>query len=123
MTNIRELAERHLSITLEGSYSLPVILIGPDGIEDNARGQVLYDTVSLNPDTGQTIVNNNPIVSLRASSLRRVPKSGENWIFKIPVTPNETAEKSDFAVTPTRASAGGASIGFQRYYLRKVKQS
>lgn len=123
-TNIRELAERHLGATLEGGFSLPVVLIDPDGVEyDDLRGQVLYDTTGINPDTGQLIVNNNPIVSLRVSSLTRVPAAGENWLVRIPTTPSETAEKADFVISPTRSPQGGASIGFIRLYLSKAVQS
>lgn len=122
--NLRELAEKHLETTLEGHYSLPVILIGPDGVVyPEKRAQVLYDTLNQNPETGQLIISNNPIVSLRVSSLERVPIAGENWIFKIPLSPSESAEKVDFAMNKTRAPEGGLTIGFKRYYLIKVKQS
>jgi len=121
--NIRERIERDLGTTLEGNYSLPVILIDPDGIEDEPyRAQILYDTLNINPDTGQAIISNNPIVSLRVSSLRRVPQAGEEWLFKIPITPSENAEKVDFTLSKTRAPEGGVSIGFKRYYLSRVKQ-
>lgn len=122
-TNIREMAERHLSITLEGGFSLPVVFIGPDAIEDIYRCQVLLDSYKMNPDTGQMIVSDQPIVSARISSMRRVPLSGETWVLKIPSAPAETAEKLDFVLSATRAVEGGASIGFKRFYPRRAIQS
>lgn len=123
-TNIRELAERHLSVTLEGGYSLPVTLVSPDAeVQDDITGQVLYDTQVFNPDTGQNIVVNMPAVTLRLSSLSRVPVDGENWIIKIPIEPKVTADKIDFALSPTRSIEKNASIGFIRLYLSKVIQS
>ena len=116
--NLREQAESDLSFTLEGAFGLPVTLIAPDGsIQDNLTGQVLYDTIKVNPETGEEMVVNNPVVSLRRSSLDRIPLPGEKWIVKIPVDPSTTATLEDFIIDQTRPPEGGRSIGFIRLYL------
>jgi hypothetical protein len=123
MVNLRELVESDLEITLTGVWSLPVELTDPDGVVSSHRGQVLYDTVGLDPETGERIVVNNPVVSLRRSDLDRIPVAGERWHVRIPVQPSETAILADFVLDSTRAPEGGASIGFIRLYLMKAVQS
>lgn len=131
MVNLREQVESDLSFTLEREWKLPVVLIDPDGntidtsLNDGETlgGQILYDTVRINPTTGEEMVVNNPIVSLRRSSLSRVPLPGEKWVVKIPTTPSTTAPKEDFVLSPTRPPEGGRSIGFIRLYLQRVEQS
>jgi hypothetical protein len=130
MTSLREKAESDLGTTLEKEWSLPVVLKGPDGkiydtsANDGERlgGQVLYDIVRLSPDTGNNIIVNKPVVTLRRTSLERVPQAGERWIVQIPVRPSETAEMEDFILDPDRPPEGGASIGFIRLYLRRAVQ-
>ncbi len=130
MVNIREQAESDLRFTLEGGYSLPVILIGPDaesvadqrGITQTVRGQVLYDYVKQNPDTGLDVVVHQPVVTLRTSSLSPVPQAGETWAVKIPTTPSETAALELFVFDSDRPPEGGGSIGFIRLYLQKAQQ-
>ena len=128
--NLRERIETDLKTSLEGVWGLPVVLISPDGEVINTSlnggdlfGQVLYDTIRVNPETGEPMVVGNPIVTLRRSSLSRVPVSGEKWIVKIPTDPSETATLEDFINDPTRPVEGGRSIGFIKLYLRRARQS
>lgn len=137
MFNLREQMERDLGITLEnGGWGLPVELTGPDGIVLNTSqnspdpqnplplmGQVLYTTVRVSPETGEEVVMNKPVVTLKRSSLARIPADGENWHIKFPTDPSLTAELKNFALTPGRANEGGRSIGFIRLYPTKVVQS
>lgn len=120
--DIRDLAERHLAITLEGAYSKEVILTDPDGVKQTLRAQVLYDKVVQNPITGQDQVINEPVVVLRRSSLTRIPKAAERWFVKMPISPVAGAAKEDFVLGGGRAVEGGASIGFIRLYPKKAKQ-
>ena len=135
--NLRELAERDLGRTLEGEFALPVVLTSPDGIvqstsensadplnPDTLVGQVLYDIVRDNPDSisGESLVINKPVVTLRRSSLLRVPKPGEKWIVQIPTSPSRTAELEKFMTDATRPPEGGKSIGFIRLYLTRLVQ-
>ena len=128
--NLRERAEADLFVSLEGAFGLPVELIAPDGTSitlsendgETLVGQVLYDTVRINPETGEDVVVNNPVVTLRRSSLSRIPVAGEKWVVKIPTTPSVAADKSLFVIDPTRPPESGASIGFIKLYLRKAQQ-
>ena len=128
--NLREQAEQDLEQTLEGDWGLPVVLIDPEGVvyDKSANdetlplvGQVLYGKKEFNPDTGTEVYINTPIVTLRVSSLARVPQNGEKWAVKIPTTPSTTADLVTF-IFDERPLEGGTSIGFIRLYLQKAEQ-
>ena len=134
--NLREQIERDLGVTLEGDFALPVELTDPDGIDYSTSanspdpenplplvGRIDYDTVGADPETGERVVVNNPIVTLRRTSLVRVPKAGEKWGVRIPTSPSTTAEKEYFVFSSSRPPEGGASIGFIRLYLQRLAQS
>jgi len=125
---LRTLIESDLAVTLEGDYGLPVALIAPDGIRDTMTvdgrplmGQVLFDIVRVS-ETGDNITINTPVVSLRRSSLRRVPEPGESWIVEIPESPLSGAPLVQYAFSATRPPEGGTTIGFIRMYLQHVEQ-
>ncbi len=131
MVNLRQQAESDLGLTLEGeNWGVLVKLVAPDGarIETNQntgeplKGQVLYDTVRINPDSGEEMVVNDPVVSLRRSSLSQVPKAGETWLVEIPVDPTIGAPFVQYVITSDRPPEGGRSLGFIRLYLQKAKQ-
>ena len=125
MGNLRELADNDLKETLEGDWALPVVLIDPEGVEytktvddRDLTGQVLYNSIAFDPDTGAQVIDSKPVVTLRVSSLQRVPLKGEAWGVKIPITPSTTATLEEFFMErPTE----GNSIGFIRLYLTKVE--
>lgn len=100
---------------------MPVTLIGPDGVrQSNLLGQVLYDIVRLNPETGEEVVVETPVVTLRRSSLARIPQAGEKWLVEIPVTPSTTATTEQY--TLGKPPEGGRSLGVIRLYLQKIEQ-
>ena len=108
---------------------MPVVLISPDGavIDTSTHGgplvgQINYETIVVNPDTGEEIAVNTPNVSLRRSSLSRVPIAGEKWIVRIPISPLAGAPTEDFLISATQPPRGGATIGFIRLYLQKTEQ-
>lgn len=130
--NLREQIETDLADTLEDpdGYGLPVVLIDPDGnIYDKSAndetqdlsGQILYDTTRADPDTGLDIIIHQPVVTLRRSSLSRVPVAGEKWMVRIPETPDPSAVKTTHGIE--RAPEDGKSIGFIRLYLTKAIQA
>lgn len=124
MANLRDLVEKDLAISLEGDWSMPVGLIDPDGVRyPQRRGQVLYDTVRLDPETGEKITIECPVVVLRRSSLTRVPLPGEWWIVEIPESPVAGASLKQYALSPNRPPEGGRSIGYIRLYLTELEQS
>lgn len=127
MTNLRELAESDLADTLEdpNQWGLPVVLIGPDGEIQGTEevplyGQVLYNRIEENPATGGEIIVKKPVAVLRISSLDPVPAPGENWAFRIPITPDLEADLVTWFAE--RPEEDGASIGFIRLYGKKIKQ-
>ncbi len=126
-TNLRELAESHLEQTLEGMWSLPINFVTPDGDRvDGLRGQILYDQVRTNPETGEVVIVTEPIITVRRSTMLsdvgRVPAAGENWLVEIPESPSESADKASYVISSTRAPEGGRSVGFVRIYLQEVDQ-
>lgn len=136
MTNLREQMEEDLAITLEGEWGLPVELIGPDGQEITTSanspdpqnplplmGQVLYTTIRVSPATGEEVIANAPVITLRRSSLARIPVPGETWHIKFPKDPSLTAQLDDYVFSIDRASEGGRSLGFIRFYPTKAVQS
>ena len=123
LANLRALAEKHLSVTLEGAWAIEVDLIGPAGKKQlGLKAQILYDRTEQNPTTGQPVFVNEPVVVLRYSSLTVVPKSIEKWLIRMPVSPVADAEKEDFVLDPSRTIEGGRSIGFIRLYPKRVRQ-
>lgn len=121
--NLRELAESDLATTLEGDFGLPVELTGPDGAQQNIFGQVVYDTIQLEPETGMPVVDKNPVVTLRIASLDPVPQDGEIWYVRIPGTPSPTAPLVSYTFDGTKPSGGGASIGFIKLPLHLAEQA
>jgi hypothetical protein len=128
--DLRAQIEQDLSVTIEGDYGLPIILYGPDGLKQDKSaldptldllGQILYDTITQNPETGEQIVSNNPIISIRRRSLTRIPAPGQKWAVQIPITPDRSGAVENFIISAARAPEGGASIGFIRLYLRRAK--
>lgn len=131
MINLRQQIELDLGDTIESEYKMPVQITGPDGITQVYKkgsisvllgGQVLYTTRKLNPETGEVIVINEPVVTLRISSLNRVPKAGENWYIKMPVSPVAGALYQAFTFTPTHAPEGGQDIGIIKIYPQRIEQ-
>jgi len=105
-----------------------VSLIAPDGQIYNRSlntslpltGQVVYETTEVDPTTGTIVTINKPVVTLRRTSLGRIPIAGERWMVSIPKTPSPTAEMEMY--TMDYPPKGGATIGFIKLYLKKVEQ-
>lgn len=121
MPNLRELAESDLATSLEGEFGLPVILTDPDGVEHPAvQGQVLYDRIVVEPERDMPILAKTPVVTLRRSTLVRVPQDGERWAVKIPATPSVAAPKVTYIFGPDTPTEGGASIGYIKLVLHEA---
>lgn len=121
MPNLRELTESDLGLTLETDFALPIELTSPAGDIQTVQGMILYDTTSMDQATGEDIIANDPVVTVRRSSLTTVPQNGENWHIRIPTTPSPTAPLEDFYLAK-RPIEGGGSIGIMRLFLTRVKQ-
>jgi hypothetical protein len=90
-------------------------------LSEDLVGQVLYDTLIDDVETGGQIVVHKPVVTLRRTSLTRVPVSGESWFVEIPIEPKYSATKEPLIME--KAAQEGASIGFIRLYLTRAVQS
>lgn len=128
MVNLREQIESDLKVTLEQEYQLPVELVAPDGtvqtqMADDAEkhlcGQVLWDHLTADPETGGMLVVNSPTVVLRKTALTKVPVDGELWACKIPLSPNTEATLVSHIVE--RAQHHGSSIGFIKLFLMRAQ--
>ncbi len=116
--DLRKLIESDLQYTLEGDYGLPITLIDPDGNEQEVMGQVLYETHEFEGENVEIVIVEKPHVTVRRSSLNRIPQPNETWAVKIPKTPDRDAETVTYLFdTP---SEGGKSIGFIRLTLTKA---
>lgn len=123
MPNLRDLAERDLSITLEGDWAGNIKLFPPDGVPFTVKGQVLYNLARLDPMSGEKVTLSTLVVTVRRSSCRVVPQPGENWLVELPVSPQAGAPVGQYISSGDRPPEGGAAIGFIRLYLQEVEQS
>ena len=129
MESLRRTLERDMYDTLESEWKMPVELTSPDGVQqiysannpsELLGGQVLYSSRRESPETGEIIVVNQPVVTLRISSLVRIPKVGEKWYIKIPTGYEPNATKQSFVFTPDRSPENGTDMGFIKIYPQKV---
>lgn len=123
MVNLRVQAEADLAITLEGDFALPIELTYPDGSVQTLQGRIDYDTIVASPDTGVESIINHPIITLRRTSMDFIPEAGAKFGVRIPITPKPDAELKNFVISSDRASEGGASNGWIRYYLQDMEQT
>jgi hypothetical protein len=136
VTNLRERIEADLEGILEdyqNGFALPVILIAPDGVKQEfsandpdvprtipLTGRVTYARFDIDPDTGLPLRIDNPIVTLRRSSLDRIPLAGELWSVQIPKKPAVDAEKETYVTElPPR---DGRSFGWIQLPLTLLEQ-
>lgn len=130
MDNLRVQVELDLHETIESEFKIEVELTGPDGVTqiysknnptEKLGGQVLYYSRVPDAYTGERIVTNFPVISLRVSSLDRVPVDGEMWYLKFATSPVSGAPKRSFVFTETRAIESGTDIGFIKIYPHRVE--
>jgi hypothetical protein len=119
--------ESDLADTIEGEFGIPVILIGPGGrITKTVDGRPLVGKVrwsqpEVNAETGETVVVSNPVVTLRRSSLSRVPVTGENWAVIIPESGKRGAPLATYALDTKYAVEDGRTLGKVRLPLVAIK--
>ena len=121
MEDLRAAQEKDLSDCIEGEFGTDVILTDPDGVkyeysandpELKLRAKVRYKTISINPETGEPVYDEEISVSIRTTSLTRTPQDGETWGIRLPVSPQVGAPIEDFLFTPDRAIISGADMGY-----------
>jgi hypothetical protein len=128
--NLRALAESDLQYTIEGEYGMRVSLTAPDGtlINKDKNGnplmaRITYCQPRMDSNTGMMTIVDNPVVTLRRSSLTRIPATGENWKIVIPAGPREDAASVTYLLDSSRPSGQGKNLGIIRLYLIEVEQS
>jgi hypothetical protein len=121
--------ESDLGDTIEGEFGVPVTLITPDGETVTKTvdgrpllGKVRWSQPEVNPETGVAVAVDNPVVTLRRSSLSRVPATGENWFVIIPNGPRPDAVPAQFVLDDSYAVEGGRTLGKVRLPLVAAKQ-
>lgn len=130
--NLRKKINTDLEASMEGSkeWGLPVELVAPDGTEYKTKkgttevltGQVLYNRTQFNPETGEDLSIDDPMVILRLNSLERIPAQDENWAVRIPSDPDPESPLTTFVKNPDKAMKFNRSIGFVIIYLQKAEQ-
>jgi hypothetical protein len=131
VTPLRATIEQDLALTLEGDFASTdaagaglVTLVDPDGtVYAGLKAQVLYDYRRIEPTTGETVVVHEPVVTLRRSSLTRIPLDGERWELRMPVSPLVGAAIVSFLLGAGRAPEGGQTLGFVRLYPKAVRMT
>jgi hypothetical protein len=130
MENLRQAVEKDLADSLEGEWKMPVEITFPNGIMQKYSannpmellgGQILYYTRRENPATGEMMIVQEPVVTLRLSSLIQAFTPGEKCYIKMPISPRVNAEYRRFVFTPTRAAENGIDIGFIRIYPQRIE--
>lgn len=132
MTGLRALVESDLAYTLEGDGGQPIVLIAPDGTKyaTNANdptkplmAMVLYDQRKASiTETGAEVITYEMAITVRRSSLARIPAPRENWGILVPSGPRPDAPVVLMTLGPARAAEGGRSIGFIRFYPKETEQ-
>ena len=132
MTNMRDIVESGLSLTLEdpNGFGNPVYLVDPDGNQHGPYyGQVCFNTYAYSGSVSRTdnvsaneSVYREPVVVLRRSSLSRVPSDLDDgkWIVKVSDLPFSDGSMVSYVMS--RAIESGGSIGFIRLYLTRIDQ-
>lgn len=135
MSNLRALAVTDMREQNLKDWYLPVQFTDPDGNvynKDNISGeqlqavQILYSYPKMDPQTGEEILINEPVVVMARKSLARVPVAGERWHLRFPTEPDPTipaAQWGDYVLSELRAPEVGESLGFIRLYPQKAVQS
>ena len=129
MENLRAQIENDLAETLEGEFAMPVQITYADGTTQMYKkgtsvllsGQVLYFTRSETNETGEPIVVNMPVVSLRISSLEQMPVPGDKCHIRFAISPVAGAPTRDWVFSADRAAEDGTDIGFMRFYPQQLE--
>ncbi|GHT66345.1 hypothetical protein FACS1894110_09850 [Spirochaetia bacterium] len=104
--NLIEQGDRDMSFLICGDFNVPAILTGPDGVDvthyTNGKplcGMARWSRTIVNPDQIEVSVDA-PVITLWASRLPRVPKSGEIWYVKMRTSANPDSEWKWYQVDP-----------------------
>lgn len=128
MGTLRSEISEDLADLIEGDFGVPVELVDPDGnvikspvwsSEAVLFGQVLYDRVLMDPQTGAAVLSTRVTVTLRRASLPRIPSARERWVVRVPSGPEETEISVSYLLSQARK--GGKSGGYIVLELTLIK--
>ena len=118
MINLRALAEKDLSQTIEAEFAIPVTMISPKGERITKTvngkplaGRVLWTRKEINLEAGEPVTVPFPVVTLRESSLPVVPKTGEKWYIEIPSGPRPGSPMTSYLLDAASVVETGRSLG------------
>ena len=126
--NLRALAESDLAKTLENETSgfgmeVIITLVSDSNVTQTLGGKIVYAYDEIESDTGLPIIINQPMVTLRISTLTSVPIDGENWYFDIPESPVVGASVKRYVYDSKCVRRGSKSIGFMSYPLKNYEDN
>ncbi len=103
-------------------WGMPIVLISPNtGLVQSVTGRVDYNSKEIDPESGLQLTVEKPIVTVALALLTEVPKPGENWAIKIPVSPGSDTPTETYVLE--LAIENGHSMGFIKLPLTKAGQS
>jgi len=120
MESLRETAEQDLYDCIESELGTVIELTSPDGATQKysannptelLRGSIRMYSRGENPETGEPIVVDKPSVTLRTSSLTRVPAPNEKWFIRFATSPVHGAPMKQFLFSIDRAYEKGTDLG------------
>lgn len=124
MGNLRVEAEADLGEILETEFGQTIKFTDPDGNYFEVQGRFDEYPQRENPDTGAGfVIVAIASVSVRASSMARIPKPAENWFIQAQRIPTETAPFESFMMTPDQAPEDATRLGWQTIFLQKAEQT
>ena len=113
-------------------FGLEYSVIGPDGVVRTHEAndpetklkteQILFNTIEIDPRTGEEIEISSPNITISVDSIDPAPKEGENWIFTLPVDASPNAETKQWAMNKNRFEREPA-LGKIRLYMVELEQS
>ena len=129
---LRERQEKDLQTVLEGKWGTPVSVIYPNGEKqefkagsttESLKGQVIYPRLVDDPDTGEQIVLDKYVATLRRTSLDQDinDQNYQSVFLQFPITNDTTSPKVTFSID--RPPEGGQTLGTVRLYCIATKQS
>jgi len=92
--DLRQTIELDTADTVENDFGLPVILFSNTGNKISTSlnkpgtpllGQILWDTIDVNPETGGVMIVPKPNITLRASSLSEVPDENNYRLWNVQI--------------------------------------
>jgi len=128
--DLRQTIELDTADTVENDFGLPVILISNTGNKISTSlnkpgtpllGQILWDTIDVNPETGGVVIVNKPNVTLRTSSLSEIPDENNYKLWNVQIWKSLTDHT--LKTWAIKIPKNGKSLGTITLFLENLAQS